>query len=765
MFGGVSSIDTPSIVTTSYSSVAVNGGAGSGIHGDIRSPNITVTNSYYNKDVARATEQHTAGRTLAELRSGTPTDDIFTDWSTDIWDFGTATELPIVTALDNLPPASHSDDTDHDGLIEISTVSELQALESRIGTECPSATCHGFELDDDIDLNGVTWDPIKAQSDEFNLIFDGNDHTISNITVNTPTADDIGLFGYLGEHATVRNLTITDAEMTGQYRVGALVGGSWDGATVTDVQVVNATISGVSGIGGLAGIAQGTFSDVEVHATVTGTEELVGGGFGHLTNASVNTSFFDVTVNGSSDDVGGIAGYVSNSNITNSYVVGTVTGSDTENTGGIFGDISSADTPSSVTTSYSSVAVDGGVGSGIHGDIRNPNITVTNSYYNKDVARATEQHTAGRTLAELRSGTPTDDIFTDWSTDIWDFGTATELPIVTALDNLPPASHSDDTDHDGLIEISTVSELQALESRIGTECPSATCHGFELDDDIDLNGVTWDPIKAQSDEFNLIFDGNDHTISNITVNTPTADDIGLFGYLGEHATVRNLTITDAEMTGQYRVGALVGGSWDGATVTDVQVVNATISGVSGIGGLAGIAQGTFSDVEVHATVTGTEELVGGGFGHLTNASVNTSFFDVTVNGSSDDVGGIAGYVSNSNITNSYVVGTVTGSDTENTGGIFGDISSADTPSSVTTSYSSVAVDGGVGSGIHGDIRNPNITVTNSYYNKDVARATEQHTAGRTLAELRSGTPTDDIFTDWSTDIWDFGTATELPELN
>ena len=299
--------------------------------------------------------------------------------------------MPIVTALDNLPPASHSDDTDHDGLIEIDSVSELEALESRIGTECPSATCHGFELEDDIDLDGVTWDPIKTQSDPFNLIFDGNDHTISNITVNTPTADNIGLFGYLGEHATVRNLTITNADMTGQYRIGALAGGSWDGATVTDVEVVNATISGVSGVGGLVGITQGTFSGIEVHATVTGTESLVGGGFGRLRNASVSTSFFDVTVNGSSDNVGGIAGYVSNSNITNSYVIGTVTGSNTENTGGIFGNVSSTDTLSSITTSYSSVAVDNGTGSGIHGDIRSPNITVTDSYYNKDVARATEQ--------------------------------------------------------------------------------------------------------------------------------------------------------------------------------------------------------------------------------------------------------------------------------------------------------------------------------------------------------------------------------------
>ena len=196
-------------------------------------------------------------------------------------------------------------------------------------------------------------------------------------------------------------------------------------------------------------------------------------------DASVNTSFFDVTVGGSGVNVGGIAGHAQVGSVTNSYVIGSVTSDSAEKMGGMFGNVSNVGTPSSVTTSYSSVAVDNGTGSGIHGDIRDSNITVTDSYYNKDVARATEQHAAGRTLAELRSGTPTDDIFTDWSTDVWNFGTTTELPIISALDNLPPASHSDDTDHDGLIEIDSVSELEALESRIGTECPSATCHGFE----------------------------------------------------------------------------------------------------------------------------------------------------------------------------------------------------------------------------------------------------------------------------------------------
>ena len=87
-----------------------------------------------------------------------------------------------------------------------------------------------FKLMSDIDLtdwieqnnpsNG--WQPIGVSSSAFKGIFDGNNHTISGLTINRPSTDNVGLFGYI-DAATIKNL-IVKGNIEGANQVGGICG-------------------------------------------------------------------------------------------------------------------------------------------------------------------------------------------------------------------------------------------------------------------------------------------------------------------------------------------------------------------------------------------------------------------------------------------------------------------------------------------------------------------------------------------------------------
>ena len=54
-------------------------------------------------------------------------------------------------------------------------------------------TCEGYELMADVDLSGTDWAPIGI----FEKVFDGNGHTIDNLTIDTDGLLNVGLFSEL----------------------------------------------------------------------------------------------------------------------------------------------------------------------------------------------------------------------------------------------------------------------------------------------------------------------------------------------------------------------------------------------------------------------------------------------------------------------------------------------------------------------------------------------------------------------------------------
>ena len=203
-----------------------------------------------------------------------------------------------------------------------------------------------YELMNNINLTSVAdWEPIGfSTTDYFQGTLDGNDFTISNMTVTTATGDNgNGLF--YGIEGSISNLRLDDCiiEDGGAYSTfHGILAGYANGAVFQNVYVNNATISVISAsrTGGFVGDAISTgCSFISCAATVTvnvlGTTVLVNGQFiGGLVGRSSRSPFTDcygqLTIvqpdtTGYLTQIGGFAGQLSQDDdisvLTNCYGV------------------------------------------------------------------------------------------------------------------------------------------------------------------------------------------------------------------------------------------------------------------------------------------------------------------------------------------------------------------------------------------------------------------------------------------------------------
>ncbi|AZL54415.1 filamentous hemagglutinin N-terminal domain-containing protein [Aliarcobacter skirrowii] len=203
-----------------------------------------------------------------------------------------------------------------------------------------------YELGSNIDASDTSswngnkgWMPIGNIDTQFSGKFDGLGHTISNLTINRPDEDYIGLFGRVSAWNTsyIENINLKDVNIKGNNNVGALVGYGYN------IHIENASSSGkvVGGeeVGGLVGyMNDSAITVLKSHssAEVTGIEN-VGGLVGQLDYSAIRESYSTgkVTGIGTSENIGGLVGSSSGSTIENSYATGEVSG--TTNVGGLIG--------------------------------------------------------------------------------------------------------------------------------------------------------------------------------------------------------------------------------------------------------------------------------------------------------------------------------------------------------------------------------------------------------------------------------------------
>ena len=171
---------------------------------------------------------------------------------------------------------------------------------------------------------GAGFSPIGNSSTRFTGSYDGNGYVITGVKINRSTTSSQAVFGYIYT-AVIKNLGVTNVNITGQYSVGGLIGVSNGGDSVYNCftsGTVAATVSGYVRSGGLIGelgnSSSSFVSNCYSTASVTG-QSIVGGLIGQIFNGStVNYCYSTGLVSGTSY-LGGLIGFINSGTVSNSY--------------------------------------------------------------------------------------------------------------------------------------------------------------------------------------------------------------------------------------------------------------------------------------------------------------------------------------------------------------------------------------------------------------------------------------------------------------
>ena len=288
-------------------------------------------------------------------------------------------------------------DDDGDGLIEVSNVTELHnmrwvtdgsgyrtnATAIKKTTGCPTNSgCRGYELVADIDLADVEyhrgpgrygslmrWLPIGGLylngprgtiTPPFNTIFEGNDFTIRNMTINHIGLKPIGFFTSIGSAAVLRNIHLQDVYVAGFFNVGGLVGEAWEGGSIINVSVQGRVYADDFNAGGIVGsaIARGGRRVHIVSSSMSGDVVSAGSAAGGLIGEGHHATIIDSSVRGKvlagSGSAGGLVGHGDHTTIIASSVRGSIKG--LASVGGLIGKGSGT----KITASYAHANISGG---------------------------------------------------------------------------------------------------------------------------------------------------------------------------------------------------------------------------------------------------------------------------------------------------------------------------------------------------------------------------------------------------------------------
>ena len=207
--------------------------------------------------------------------------------------------------------------------IEIGTAEKLAAIGSGLSGH--------YVLTADIDLAGISWTPIGSfvpgggeegevpdMAAAFTGTFDGNGHTIRNLTVDLPDGWAVGLFGCIA-NAKIGGFTLENASADGMMMTACAVGYSYR-STVSGVRLVNGKVTahyaqmGEEGMyGGIVGAGMGSLiTGCEAQADIaipdgTANAGIVGGGL-EMTDVVDCTATGSVTCGDNCYGIGGISG-------------------------------------------------------------------------------------------------------------------------------------------------------------------------------------------------------------------------------------------------------------------------------------------------------------------------------------------------------------------------------------------------------------------------------------------------------------------------
>ena len=232
-----------------------------------------------------------------------------------------------------------------------------------------------FAADGEFYNGGQGFSPIGNASTLFTGSYNGQDRMIRGLSI-TRNSDNVGLFGVI-RNASITNLKLFKANITGTSGVGIAIGralgvsSSNREASVLSNISVTGVLQGLNSVGGLAGQLQNSnavvthcHSDVTASASSTTKAEigsLIGVCYPY---ASPTISYCSArgSVTGSARSIAGLIGYLNSGSVSYSYSYTTVNGTTTNqgNIGGFIGGLNSDEGSTLVTDCYALGNVAGG---------------------------------------------------------------------------------------------------------------------------------------------------------------------------------------------------------------------------------------------------------------------------------------------------------------------------------------------------------------------------------------------------------------------
>lgn len=188
-----------------------------------------------------------------------------------------------------------------------------------------------YALGSDIDASiSKTWNsgagfiPVGNYSVRFNGSLDGRNYTINGLFIDRPTENNIGLVGYMARNGVIRNLIMTDVNITGYDQTSGFIGTM--GSGYLNNSHGQGAVRGHGYLGGLAGKVYGKINDCSFSGNVIGSHDQIGGLVSRIQSGALDNCEFNGNVTGG-NYTGGLAAFnFLDGFITNSSSSGTVSG-------------------------------------------------------------------------------------------------------------------------------------------------------------------------------------------------------------------------------------------------------------------------------------------------------------------------------------------------------------------------------------------------------------------------------------------------------
>ncbi|MDD3397588.1 MAG: hypothetical protein PHR96_03510 [Clostridia bacterium] len=474
-----------------------------------------------------------------------------------------------------------------------------------------------YELTSDIYLTGIAWNPI-GQYSGFTGTFNGNNHTVYGLTINSSYSNYAGLFSIIGQDGFVKNVKISQADISGSFSYAGAISGVNNG-TIALCEVINSSIKNTSSsglTGGITGFNQLTTNGgyynsrarVELCQAINlkiSSSKIAGGivgkNYGSIiqNNCSVITNY---TANSTSSIFGGIAGenhaYKSGGNYYNNIIKNCYAIFPSLENKGNIGEIAGFD--------YDYINYNTNTYERNYYVSSNSNLKAIASAYDNGSSYTynfTSSKFTSRTLSEMNNQSSYID---------WDFYTIWEVNGSYAKINFDSEYEFSEDYFDyyyndgGGESISSLTELQNILNEMRQNPSGNLSYVITSSLILDLNGSSWIPIGTASSPFNgqLTTQGDVKlTIRNLRVNN--YEYSGFFGFIDSGALIKGLQFENAVIGSQtgYASGIISGYAGYNSSISDCLVSCVNITSRGSVGGAVGLNCGTIRNVTVNGFST------------------------------------------------------------------------------------------------------------------------------------------------------------------